>query len=155
MTKGSAGEIIVVMQAARMTFAGAILVAVTASLYAPAAHANGRSAFSLRSFDYGRTAHLEPDGYGGQTFVDVNLWRVTVCTARPAHVRMRAIVESLDFGTQRFRFVRRQPAGCTRHRLRAENDVYPEQSTDSRLRVAWRNQRRHTRWLGAPDPAPD
>jgi hypothetical protein len=131
--------------------------AVSASLSelhsAPAAYANGDAAFSLRNFDYTRTAPLVPDPGSGQTFIDINHWRVTVCTSRPARLRIRAIVVSVDFGIQRFRFVRRQPGGCTRHRLRAENEVFPEEDTESRLRVAWRGERRRTSWLNESNPA--
>ena len=141
------------MQVARVIPAAAILIVVTALVgevhFTPTAHANGKRAFSLRNFDYSRTAHLEPTGHGGQDFVNVHKWRVTVCTPRPARLRIRAIV----FGDTDFRFVRRQSAGCTRHRLRGESDAYPDGFTESRLRVAWRNQRLRTRWLTAEDPA--
>jgi hypothetical protein len=146
------------MGLARITLIAAILTAVNASYseshWVSAAHANGGPAISLRDFAYDRTAYLtEPDRYGGQDFVNVNLWRVTVWTSRPARLRIRVIVYFDSPGE--YRFVRRQPAGCTRHRLRGESDQYPEELTESRLRVAWRNQRRRTRWLEASDPAPD
>jgi hypothetical protein len=142
------------MQIARLTLSAAILIAVTASLTdlrsARVAHANGGPDFWLRNFDYTRDAYLENVGHGAQDFVNVHEWRVTVCTPRPARLRIRAIV---DFGTEQFRIVRRQPAGCTRHRLRGESDEYPEGFTESRLRIAWRNQRLRTRVLSANDPA--
>jgi hypothetical protein len=151
---GGEGGIMVSMQIARLTLSAAILIAVTASLTdlrsAPVAHANGGPDFSLRNFDYTRDAYLENIGHGAQDFVNVHEWRVTVCTPDPARLRIRAIV---DFGTEQFRFVRRQPAGCTRHRLRGESDEYPEGFTESRLRIAWRNQRLRTRLLSANDPA--
>jgi hypothetical protein len=157
MTRGCDGEMIVVMQIARVAPIAVILTALSAWLteshLAAVAHANGESGFSLRDFTYDRTAYLtKPDRYGGQDLVNVNLWRVTVCTSRPARLRIRAIVLELPHD---YRFVRRQPAGCKRHRLRAASDQYPEGLTTSRLRVAWRNQRRRTRWLEAADPAPD
>src|SRR5919108_3935634 len=61
------------MQVARVIPAAAILIVVTALVgevhLTPTAHANGKRAFSLRNFDYSRTAHLEPTGHGGQDFV--------------------------------------------------------------------------------------
>ena len=77
-----------------------------------------------------------------------------VCTARRARLRIRAIVVT-DFGPERSRLVRRQGAGCTRHRLRARGENLFEEEAVSMLRVAWRRERRHTRWLSAGDPAPD
>ena len=146
------------MAASRLTLASAILTAVSAAAIgshsAPAAHANGGSAFSLRNFDYTRGAYLtEPDESGSQDFVNVNFWRVTVCTPRPARIRIRAIVE-LDSPGE-YRFVRRQPAGCTRYGLSADSDDYTEENTLSRLRVAWRNHRQRTGWVEASEPAPD
>jgi hypothetical protein len=142
------------MQMARVIAAAAILNVLAASLgemhSTPAAHANAGPDFSLRNFNYTRDAYLESVGPGAQDFVNVHKWRVTVCTPRPARLRIRGIV---DFGTESFRFVRRQPAGCTRHRMRGESDEYPEGFTESRLRVAWRNQRLRTRSLAANDPA--
>jgi hypothetical protein len=145
------------MEGVRVTLTVAILIAAAPLLSAPhstpAAHANGGRSFSLRDFDYDRTAYLtEPDESGSRDFVNVNLWRVTVCTPRPARLRIPAIVieEPRDY-----RFVRRQPAGCKRHRLRGESDQYTEGLTESRLRVVWRNQHRRTGWLEASDPAPD
>lgn len=130
----------------------AVAAGVTGSYAVPPAHANG--AFSLRNFEYTRSAYLtEPDESGAQDFVNVNLWRVTVCTPRPARLRIRAIV--LIESPGEYRFVRRQPAGCMRHRLRGESDHFPEEYTESRLRVAWRSHRQRTGWLTADDPAPD
>jgi hypothetical protein len=142
----------------RLALAAAILTGVSAfaigSHSAPPAHANGDPAFLLRNFAYDRGAYLtEPNESGGQDFVNVNLWRVTVCTPRPARLRIRAIVEFGSPGL--YRFVRRQPAGCTRYRLSADSDDFPEESTESRLRVAWRNHRQRTGWLEAGNPAPD
>ena len=146
------------MAEGRLTLAVVILTGASAlaigSHSAPAAHANGDPAFSLRNFAYDRGAYLtKPDPLHGQDFVNVNIWRVTVCTPRPARIRIRAIVEFDSPGEHRF--VRRQPAGCTRYRLSAESDYYPEENTESRLRVAWRNHRQRTGWLEAKNPAPD
>jgi hypothetical protein len=88
-----------------------------------------------------------------QDFVNVNVWRVAVSTSRPARLRIRAIVVFDSPGE--YRFVRRQPAGCVRYRLSADSDDFPEEITESRLRVAWRNHRQRTGWLEAGNPAPD
>ena len=125
-----------------------ILGAVVALLlpFTNATRANGESSLALHRFSY-------------LVFADEQLnfiyrWRVTVCTPGPGRVRIRAIVESFDFGTDSNRFVRHQRAGCMRHRLRAYAEI-PEGSTDSMLRVAWKGQHRHTHWLSESDPAPD
>ena len=135
-----------------------VVIAVAASLggsyFVPTAHAKGDPAFTLRNFDYSRGAYpTEPDESGAQDFVNVNHWRVTVCTPRPARLRIRASVVIDSPGE--YRFVRREPAGCKRHRLSAESDQYPEDFTESRLRVAWRNHRQRTGWLAADDPVPE
>jgi hypothetical protein len=149
---GTGGETIVVMAVVRLTLAVAVLTALSAlaigSRSAPHAHANGDPAFSLRNFAYDRAADLTE-----QAWINVNFWRVTVCTPRPARLRIRAIVDFDSPGE--YRFVRRQPAGCTRYRLSAESDDFPEENTESRLRVAWRNHRQRTGWLEAGNPAPD
>lgn len=145
-----------VMRIARVTLTAAVLVAVAAVLgvshSTPAAHANGDPAFTLRNFDYDRTAYLVPTPSGGKDVVHMNLWRVTVCTPRPARLRIRAVVP--DDYPDHHRFVRRQPAGCTRHRLRGESDDdwYPDDAIESRLRVAWQHHRQRTSWVEAPDP---
>jgi hypothetical protein len=112
-----------------------------------AVDANGDSSFSVHRFSFRTVVENAKLAFGYR-------WRVTVCTPQSGRVRIRAIVESLDFGIERHRFVRRQPGGCKRHRLRAAAQI-PEGSTDSMLRVAWRNERRRTPWLTSGDPAPD
>ena len=118
----------------------------------PAAQANGNPAFTLRNFDYDRDAYLVDLGNGAQDVRHVNHWRVTVCTPRPARLRIRGIVPA-DYPVHH-RFVRRQLAGCTHHRLRGESDDdwYPDGVIESRLRVAWRNDRQRTSWLWDSDP---
>ena len=142
------------MHPARVALTAAVLIVVATVLggwhATPVAHANGDPAFTLRNFDYFRTAYVGETEYG-EEFINVNNWRVTVCTPRPARLRIRAIV---DFRPEA-RFVRRQPAGCTRHDMRADSDEYPVFVTDSQLRVAWRNHRQRTHWLTDDDPAPD
>jgi hypothetical protein len=112
------------------------------------AHANGDGSFSLQRFSFRAVASVTDD------LRIAYRWRVTVCTARRARLRISAIVVT-DFGPERNRFVRRQGAGCTRHRLRALGENLFEEEAVSMLRVAWRSERRHTRWLSAGDPAPD
>lgn len=149
-------EIIAVMQTARVTLTAAALIVVgtVLGMYAstPTAHANGNPAFTLRNVDYDRSAYLVDLGNGGQDVRHVNHWRVTVCTPRRARLRIRAVVP--DDYPDHHRFVRRQPAGCTRHRLRGESDDdwYPDDVIESRLRVAWRNHHQRTSWLSASDP---
>ena len=132
-----------------LTLAGATLVAVALLAGLPSttpARANGDATFSLHRFVFSRYADSDLN-----YFVR---WRITICTSSPARLRIRAVVESDFAGPNRFRFVRRQPAGCTRHRLqRAGAD--DEEPVASMLRVAWRDQRRHTGWAEAGDPAPD
>jgi hypothetical protein len=132
----------------RWTLPPVTLVALLVSLAgAPPAHANGDSSLSLHRFSFTTVVENAQLDFGYR-------WGVTVCTPGRGRVRIRAIVDSIDFGTESHRFVRRQPGGCKRHRLRAFAEI-PEGSTDSILRVAWRNQHRRTQWLTASDPAPD
>ena len=131
------------------TPAGATLVAVVVLAGLPftaPVGANGDATFSLHHFVFTRYADNDLNYFAR--------WRITVCTSGPARLRIRAVIQSDFPGPDRFRFVRRQPAGCTRHRLqRAGAD--DEEPVASMLRVAWREQRRHTGWLEAGDPAPD
>jgi hypothetical protein len=108
--------------------------------------AEGLTTFSLHRFAFSRYADGDLDYFAR--------WRITVCTSGPARLRIRAVLQSDFPGSEQFRFVRRQPEGCTRHFLRrpGANDEGP---VTSMLRVAWRDQRRHTRWIEAGDPAPD
>jgi hypothetical protein len=127
-----------------------VLIAAGAVWASPAA-ANGETRFALRGFDFVRYADFAEDGglvYGAR-------WAVTVCTPRRARVRIRAIVESIDFGREVHRFERRQGPGCRRHRLVKDGAANWGGEADSRLRVAWRDQRRRTAWLPESDPAPD
>jgi hypothetical protein len=145
-----------VVHTARVALTAAVLIAATVlggSHATPAAHANGDPAFTLRNFDYFRTAYLVPIAPGSEDedLVHVHHWRVTVCTPGPARLRILAIPDS----DRNYRFVRRQPAGCTRHHLRGESEFYPEGYVESRLRVAWRHHHQRTSWLGAGDPVTD
>lgn len=126
------------------------LVAAGAVWASPAA-ANGEARFALHRFDVTRYADFTEDGnffYGAR-------WAVTICTPRRALVRIRAILESDEFGREVHRFLRRQGPGCRRQRFRRDGAAEGEGGYESRLRVAWRDQRRRTAWLLADDPAPD
>jgi hypothetical protein len=129
------------------TSVAATLVGLASLVSTAPAHANGAASFSLHGFTFATVVENDQLDFGYR-------WRVTICTPGSGRVRIRAIVESFDFGTERHRFVRRQPAGCQRHRLRAFAEI-PEGSTDSMLRVAWKDERRRTGWLSSGDPAPD
>jgi hypothetical protein len=108
--------------------------------------ANGNQTLSLRDLSFTRSADRDLTFYSH--------WRVTICTSSGARVRIRAIFESIDFGRETRRVVRRQRAGCKRHRLRFVGPQW-EGLTESRLRVAWRGLRRGSAWHEASDPAPD
>lgn len=134
----------------RMVRVGLLAMLASGSVLVMTAHANGEESFSLHRFSFTTVAAVV-----GEDLRIEYRWRVTVCTPRRARLRIRATVDSLDFGSESHRFVRRQAAGCTRHRLHADSTIFAEGSVDSMLRVAWKNQRRHTRWVIGDDPAPD
>jgi hypothetical protein len=138
----------VVPRTARLALLGLIAAA---AVCVPSAAANGRTGFMVRGFDFTRDADFTEDG----TFFYGARWAVTICTPRRARVRIRAVLESEEFGREEYRFVRRQGPGCKRHRFRRDGVAEGEGGYDSRLRLAWRDQRRRTAWLSADDPAPD
>jgi hypothetical protein len=115
---------------------------------APANGNGGRSALSLHVFR-ARVITFAETGWRVR-------WGVTVCTARGARLRISAALEDyVELDTfERVHWVRRQPAGCRRHILRAVCCSEIER-TDTRLRVAWKERVRYTPALtldfGGPD----
>jgi hypothetical protein len=119
----------------------ATVLAVLVGSGAPA-RANGEASFALRGYAF------DIEEVFNRQAPFVLKWRVTVCTSRPAKIRVRAITVAPTGEGAWSPFVRRQPEGCTRHRFRSFNAPFHQEGDDlrSRLRVAWRGQRLRTPW---------
>ena len=97
------------MNAKRLALAavfGLALMISGSGLFTPSSNANGGAAFSLQNFRFTWRADADLDY--------TSRWRITICTTAPARVRIRAILDSIDFGRESHRFVRRQGRAAKR-----------------------------------------
>jgi hypothetical protein len=132
-----------------MTPGRVLLLVVVAALLAASvgtgavANPDGQASFTLRGYVF------DIDEVFNRQAPFVLKWRITVCTSRPARIRVRAITVEPQTGEGAWSpFVRRQPEGCTRHRFRSFNAPFHQEGDNlrSRLRVAWRDLRLRTPW---------